>query len=111
MCPRSDERGSVDRRQEATCGAIEDESSILPGRALTETRQALHVAPDRTWIRLELLRKRVRLAGLLLRHIEPLHGRLDHRISRRSEFLGHRPKELRPIVRGVCVECGADVVQ
>src|SRR5262249_54017493 len=55
MCPRGDERGSVNRRQEATCGAIEDESPVLPGRALTETRQPLHVAPDRTWIRFELL--------------------------------------------------------
>ena len=49
--------------------------------------------------------------GLLLRHIESLHGRVEHRVTRRSEFLGHRPKDLRPIVRGVCVEGCADVVQ
>src|SRR5437868_846576 len=111
MCPRDDGRGSVDRRQEATCGAIEAEPSVLPGRALAETRQSLHVAPDRAWIRLELLRERVRLAGLLLRHVESLYGHVDHRVTRRSEFLGHGPKNLRPIVCGVCVERCADVVQ
>src|SRR3954465_12224323 len=111
MCSRGDERGSVDRRQEATCGAIECESSILPGRALTESRQSLHVAPDGAWVRLELLRKCVRLAGLLLRHVKSLHGRVDYHVTGRSEFLSHCPKNLRPIVRGVCVEGCAHLVQ
>src|SRR6476469_5492944 len=111
MCPRGDGRGSVDRREEATCGAIEREPSVLPRRALTETRQSLHVPPDRTWIRLELLRERVRLSGLLLRQIEPLHGRLDHRVARWSKLLGHGPKNLGAIVRGICVECCAHVVE
>src|SRR5256885_5624733 len=101
MCPRDDGRGSVDRRQEATCGAIEGEPSVLPGRALAETRQSLHVAPEGAWIGLELLRECVRLAGLLLRHVESLNGRIEHRVARRSEFLGHCPKNLQPIVRGV----------
>src|SRR5262249_25046180 len=111
MCSRGDERGSVDRREEATCGAIEREPSVLPGRALTETRQSLHVAPDRTWIRLELLRKRVRLGGLLLRHIESLHGRVEHRVARQSELLRHCAQDSAAIVSGVRVECGADVVE
>src|SRR5215831_7580157 len=104
MCPRDDERGSVDRRQEPTGGAIEREPSVLPGRTLAETRQSLYVAPHRTRIRLELLCERIRLAGLLLRHVEPLHGRVDHRVTGRTEFLGHRPKNLRPVISGVCVE-------
>src|SRR5205814_3608421 len=104
MCSRGEERGSVDRRQEATCGAIEGEPSVLPGRALTESRQSLHVAPDGAWVRLELLRKCVRLAGLLLRHVKSLHGRVDYRVAGRSEFLGRRPENLGPIVSGVGVE-------
>src|SRR5256885_13906515 len=111
MCPRGDERGSVDRREEATCGAIEREPTVLPGRALTQTRQSLHVTPDRTWIRLELLRERVRLGGLLLRHIESLNGRVEHRVARRSEFLRHCSQDSGPIVGGVGVECYADVVE
>src|SRR4029453_8475569 len=111
MCSRGDERGSVDRREEAACGAIEREPSVLPGRVLTETGQSLHIAPHRTWVRLELLRERIRLAGLLLRHIEPLHGRLEYRVTRWSKLLGHGPKNLGAIVRGVCVECCAHVVE
>jgi hypothetical protein len=45
MCPRGKGPGSVDRGQEATGGAIEGEASILPGRALTESGQPLHVTP------------------------------------------------------------------
>src|SRR4051812_33322942 len=111
MCPRGCERGSVDRREEATCGAIEHEPPVLPGRTLTETGQPLHVAPHGTWVRLELLRERVRLAGLLLRQIKPLNGRLDHRVARRPKLLGGCPKNLGAIVRGVCVECCADVIE
>ena len=88
----------MDRGQEATGGAIESEPSVLPGRALTETRQSLHVAPDGTGIRLELLRERVRLGGLLLRQIESLNGRLEHRVARRPEFLGRGPQEHGAIV-------------
>src|SRR6185295_1344478 len=111
MCSRGDERGSVDRREEAACGAIEREPSVLPGRALTETRQSLHVTPDRPWIRLELLRERVRLGGLLLRYIESLNGRVEHRVASRPEFLRHGTQDSGAIVRGVRVECRADVVQ
>src|SRR4051812_17063493 len=98
MCSRGDGRGSVDRREEAACGAIERKPSVLPGRALTETRQSLHVTPDRTWICLELLRERVRLRGLLLRHIESLNGRVEHRVARRSEFLRHGTQDSGAIV-------------
>src|SRR3954468_19001816 len=65
--PAPQRPGSVDRGEEATGGAVEDEASVLPGCALTESRQSLHVAPDRTGIRLVLLREDVRLRGLLLR--------------------------------------------
>src|ERR1041385_5621610 len=107
MCSRGDGRGSVDRREEAACGAIEREPSVLPGRALTETRQPLHVTPDRTGIRLELLRERVCLDGLFLRHIESLNGRVEHRVARRSELLRHGAQDSVAVVRGVSVECGA----
>src|SRR6266536_244347 len=103
--------GSVDRGEEAAGGAVEDEASVLPGRALTESRQSLHVAPDRPGIRLVLLREGVRLAGVLLRQIESLHGGIEHRVTRRSEFLGHGPQESRLIVRGVGVEGDAHIMQ
>ena len=65
--------GSVDRGQEAAGGAIESEPSILPGGALTQSRESLHVAPDGTGIRLVLFRECVRLRSVLLRHIMSLH--------------------------------------
>ena len=74
MCPRGEGPGSVDRGEEAAGGAIEGEPSVLPGRALTESRQPLHVAPDRTGIRLVAFGQVVRLRGLLLREIDPSHG-------------------------------------
>src|SRR5438874_13719361 len=70
MCPRGEGPGSVDRGQEATGGAVEGEASILPGRALTESRQPLHVAPDGAGIRLVLFRQRVRLGGVLMRQFQ-----------------------------------------
>lgn len=75
----------MDRGQEATGGAIEGVSSILPGRVLTESRQSLHVAPDRTGIALALLRQRERLRGLLLRDVESQNGRLNHCVPRGPE--------------------------
>ena len=103
LCPDG-ETGSVDRGQEATGGAIEGEPTILPGRALTQTREPLHVAPDRTGIRLVRFRQRVRLGGLLLRQFESLHGRINDRVACRPDFLGRGPQEHDAIVRGVCVE-------
>src|SRR5439155_13063391 len=55
--------GSVDRGEEATGGAIEGEPSVLPGCALTQSREPLHVAPDRAGIRLVLFSHCVRLGG------------------------------------------------
>src|ERR1700736_3947116 len=78
MSPHGRVPGSVDRGEEATGSAIEAEPSVLPGCALTESGQSLHVAPHRTGIRLVLLRECVRLSGLLLRQIQSLHGRVDH---------------------------------
>ena len=100
--------GSVDRGEEATGGAVEGEPSVLPGRALTESRQPLHVAPDGSGIRLVLFRQRVRLGGLLLRQIESLHDRVEHRVARRTELLGGGPQEQRAIVGRVGVEGRAD---
>jgi len=37
MCPLAEGQGSVDRGEEATGGAIEDVTPVLPGRALTES--------------------------------------------------------------------------
>src|SRR3990170_7223710 len=51
-CARTAAPGSVDRGEEATGGAIEDEAAVLPGCALAETCQPLHVAPDGAGIRL-----------------------------------------------------------
>ncbi len=69
----------MDRGQEATGGTVEGEAAVLPRRALTESRQSLHVTPDRSGIRLVLFRQRVRLGGLLLRQIESLHDRIENR--------------------------------
>ena len=91
--------GSVDRGEEATGGAVEGEAAVLPGRALTESRQSLHVAPDRTRIRLVLFRQRVRLRGVLLRQIEPLRHRVEHPVASRRDLLGGGPQEHRAIVR------------
>ena len=104
LCPSGECPGLVDRGQEAAGGAIEGEPAVLPGRALAQTREPLHVAPDRTGIRLERLCQRVRLCGLLLRQIESLHSRVNHRVTRRPELLGRGPQEDEAIVRGVCVE-------
>ena len=104
MYPRGEGPGSVDRGQEATGGPVESEASILPGRALTQTREPLHVAPEGPGVRLVLLRQRVRLGGLLLRQIESLHSRVEHRVPRSSEFLGSGPQEQGAVVRSVCVD-------
>src|SRR5258708_861811 len=111
MCPHGEGPGSVDRGQEAAGGAIEGEASVLPGRALAETCQPLHVAPDRAGIRLVLFRQRVRLVGLLLRQIESPRDRLEHRIARGSELLGGGPQEDGAIGCGVRVDGRADVVK
>jgi hypothetical protein len=83
----------VIRGQKATGGEIESEPPVLPGRALTEPCQPLHITPNRSGIRLMLLRQGVRLRGLLLRQLESLHDRVDHRVTRRTELLGGGPKE------------------
>ncbi len=83
----------MNRGQEATGSAIEHVTSVLPWSVLTETSQSLHVAPHRARIRLVLFRQRVRLGGLLLRQIESPHDRLEHRVPRRSEFLGGGPQD------------------
>ena len=102
------DQGLVDRGQEATGGAIEGEAAVLPGGALAQSREPLHVAPDRTRIRLVRLRQRVRLVGLLLRQVTSLQGRLDHRVTRRSEFLRDGSQEHQTIVCGIRVEGRAD---
>ena len=84
MCPHGITERSVHCGQKAAGGLVERESSVLPGRVLTESCQTLHVAPDRAWIRLVLLRQRVCLHGLLARQIESLHNRIKHRIARRG---------------------------
>lgn len=111
MCPHGERPGSVDRGQEAAGGAIESEASVLPGRALAETRQPLHVAPDGTGIRLVFFRQRIRLVGLLLRQIESPRDRLEHRVARGSELLGGGPQEDGAIGVGVGVEGCADAVE
>jgi hypothetical protein len=101
----------VDRGQQAAGRAIESETAVLPGRALTQSREPLHVTPDRTGIRLERFCQRVRLGGLLLRQLKSLHGRVNNRVTRRTELLGRGPQEDEAIVRGVGVERGPDTVE
>jgi heme/copper-type cytochrome/quinol oxidase subunit 3 len=93
MCPHGVRGRSVHRGQEATGSLVESESPVLPGRVLTESCQTLHVAPDRAWIRLVLLRQRVSLHGLLARQIKSLHNRIKHRVARRTELQGDGPLE------------------
>jgi hypothetical protein len=111
MCPHGVRGRSVHRGQEATGGLVESESSVLPGRVLTESCQTLHVAPDRAWIRLVLLRQRVCLHGLLARQIESLHNRIKHRVARRTELQGDGPLEQSAIDGRVGVERRADSIQ
>ncbi len=103
--------GSVDRGVEAPGGTIEDVASVLPGRALTESRQALHESPDRAGVRLVFFRQRVRLGGVLLRDFSLAYGRLEHRVPRRSEFLGSGAQEQGAVIRGVVVEGCTNAVQ
>ena len=109
--PAGREPGSVDRGEEATGGAIEGESSVLPGRALTHSREPLHVAPDGARIRLVLLSHCVRLGGLLLRDVDSLHDRIDDRLLRLTEFPGGGPQDRGPLQVGIGVEGGADVLE
>src|SRR2546427_5613925 len=111
MGPHGEGPGLVDRGQEATGGAIEGESSVLPGRALTQSRESLHVPPDRSGIRLVLLGQDVRLGGLLLRQIQSRRDRVKHRVTRRTEFLGDGPQEGGAIGGGVGVEGGVNLVE
>src|SRR5947209_18815135 len=110
MFPHGEGPRSVNRGQEATRSAIEHVTSVLPWSVLTETSQSLHVAPHRARIRFVLFRQRVRLGGLLLRQIESPHNRLEHRVARRSEFLGGGPQDQGAVIRGVCVVGCANAV-
>ena len=65
----------------ATRRAIEREALVLPRRALTETRQPLHVAPDGPRIRLGRGRDVVGLARDLLRQIESLGHGVEDRLA------------------------------
>src|SRR5947207_3730323 len=109
--PAGREPRSVDRGEEATGGAIEDVTAVLPGRALTESCQALHESPDRTGVRLMFFRQRVRLSGLLLRDFGLANGRLEYRVPRRSELLGGGAQEQGAVIRGVVVERCTHAVQ
>src|ERR1700737_4621448 len=111
MSPHGRGPGSVDRGEKATGSAIEAEPSVLPGCALTESGQSLHLAPDGPGVRLVLLCERVRLGGVLLRHVESLHDRLKDRFARRTEFLGGRPQDRGALEDGIGVEGGADVIE
>src|SRR5262245_2644326 len=95
---------SADRGEKTTGGAIQCEPSVLPGRLLAQSREPLDVAPHRTWIRFELIRQRVRLGGVLLRQIQPLHDRFEHRLTRRAEFLGCSPENHGTIESGIRIE-------
>ena len=50
---------SVNRGEQTTGGAIEREPFVLPGRALTESGESLHVTPDGARVRLVLFRQRI----------------------------------------------------
>jgi hypothetical protein len=110
MRPHGDQ-GSVDRGQEAAGGAIEKESSVLPGRVLTQSRESLHVTPHGSGIRLVLLGQRVRLRGLLLRQIKSRRDRIEHRVACRPELLGDGPQDHGAISGGVRVKGDLDVIE
>src|SRR5438093_652596 len=76
---------SVDRGQEAAGGAIEGEPSVLPGRALTQSREPLHVAPDRSGIRLVLFRRmKPRNSPASVRSVGSSRARLPSTTSRNT---------------------------
>ena len=111
MCPHGAEDGQCTVARRRLAALVESEPSVLPGCALTESCQSLHVAPDRAGIRLVLLRQRVRLRGLLLRQIESLHDRIEHRVTRRTELQGDGPQEQSAIDGRVGVEGRANGIQ
>src|SRR4029450_13588286 len=92
-------------------GEIESEPPVLPGRALTEPCQPLHITPNRSGIRLMLFRQGVRLRGLLLRQLESLNDRIEHRVTRRTELLGGGPQEKGAIGVRVGVEGCANGIE
>src|SRR3984893_2909496 len=102
---------SVDRGEEAAGGAVEGEAAVLPGCALAQSSQTLHVSPDGTRIRLVLLRERICLGGLLLRQFKSLCDRAEYRLSRRTDLLGASPQENRAIAGGIGIESCTDGVE
>ena len=82
---------SLHRGEETAGGAIEREARVLPGRALAETCQPLHVPPDRAGIRLVLFRQHEGVGGELPRQLQSLDRRLDHLLTGRAELLGRGP--------------------
>ena len=58
---------SVDRGEQPTRGLVEREPLVLPGQALAETGQPLHIAPDGPRIRLRRGRDVIGLASNPLR--------------------------------------------
>jgi len=102
---------SLDRGEQSTGGAIEREPGVLPGRALTETCQPLHVAPDGPRIRLVLFCQSVGVGRLLPRQLESLDGCLDHLLAGGAELLGRGPQKNRPVIRKRRVERGADGIE
>jgi hypothetical protein len=73
---------SVNRGQESARGTVEGEAMILPGCALTESCQSLHIAPDGPGIRLELLRQSVGVGGLIPRQLQSRRDRIEHLLAR-----------------------------
>src|SRR5262249_45295229 len=102
---------SVDRGDEATGRAVENEPTVLPRRALTEPSQSLRIAPDGTWVRLVRFCQCLRLRGLLLRHIQPLPRPVQNRVTCWTKFLRGSPQNQGVIVSGVGVECCTDAIE
>ena len=88
----------MDRGEQAAGRLIEREPRVLPGRALAESRQPLHVAPHRPRVRLERVRQAVRLERLLPRQVESRRRSLENLLARRAEFLAGGPQDPRAIV-------------
>jgi len=111
MYPHSVTGRSVHRRQEALGGLVEREPCVRPGRALAESCQPLHVAPDRP-VRLMLVRHLYASSACLRDRSSRCTTRLEHRVTCRTELQSDGPPRAwarrRWMVRRVDVHAGEE---
>ena len=87
----------MDRSKKSAGSAIECESTVLPWRLLTQSRQALDESPDRSGIALVLFGKIVCLASGLRRQFELPGNSVDNLFARVAKLCCRRSSYHRPV--------------